>query len=85
MVEAIVRLLIIITTVLAVSKMVQVPNYPGMLPRCLQSVSFFSTNIRHFSCVLTSFGASTLRIVGSVEPISISSFSGENKVIGGTP
>lgn len=44
LVDAIVRLLIIIT-VLAVSKMDQVLNYPGMPPRRLQSVSFFSTNI----------------------------------------
>lgn len=77
MIEAITRQLIIIT-VLLVPKMVQVPNYPGMIPRRLQSVSFFSTNIRHVpATLLTSFGAFTLRIIDPVEPISISSCSGK--------
>jgi hypothetical protein len=80
-VETFVQLLIIIA-VLEVSKMAQVLNYPGILPRRPRSVSLFSTNIH---CdpgrVLTSFGASTLRIVGSVEPIIISSCSRNIKLL----
>jgi len=58
--------------------MVRVPNYPDMLPQRPRSVSFFSTNTHssRSNHVLTSFGAFTLRIVGSVEPISMSSCSG---------